>query len=542
MKREFWLRLLMALSGTACTVIWMQTDYAVSFGVTAVLAAAVLTVLCLKTKLLEMLFAPREKWMWAAAGLLAICTVYNAKSSFFRCCYGWMVKVIELLELPMGQLILRGAPWCVAVLALPMMVGYYLWFVDFFKKLMVRLWKDSDFTEQIFLLGAGCVFGMLIAFTYLCTQGFFGATVNGFRFDFDLIYSADSGYLVGEDVYRNVGATQNDIRQPLFGIFALPFATVAWALSKILFFLPNGYLLISQIIQTVLYLSMLVLLSRMVCRGRVEKILFLLVMCVSFPVIIFVLTAEQYLFAVSWLLLLIYVQEEPEEQTFAFTAATGSLLTSGLLFPLVTWDRDFKTFVKKSFLLCGGFILMLILSGRLTTFLDIPGYIAGYAPYTGVDVDPLYKLRQFVNFAGACLVSPPSGADFTTYSHVSWQMLPVTGWSPVGIAVLVLAVLGAAVSPKDRITKISALWMAFSLLLLGIVGWGTVDNGLTLYTLYFGWAYVAMIFRLTERLLGRWPKVRFLLLAGAIVGLGLWNFNALKDILEFTTQFFPVQG
>ena len=112
----------------------------------------------------------------------------------------------------------------------------------------------------------------------------------------------------------------------------------------------------------------------------------------------------------------------------------------------MTWDRDLKAFCKKTMLLCGAFFAVRILSGRLTTFLDIPSYIEGYGYYTGANVAPLSKLMQYVNFAGACILAPASGVDFTSYRHVSWQMLPVTDWSITGLVVILASVAGIAVS------------------------------------------------------------------------------------------------
>ena len=81
--------------------------------------------------------------------------------------------------------------------------------------------------------------------------------------------------------------------------------------------------------------------------------------------------------------------------------------------------------------------------------------------------------------------------------------------------------------------------MAFSLLLLGIVGWGTIDNGLMLYTLYFGWAFVAMAFQLGDWLLHRWQIVEIVFFLGLILFVGLRNVTSLKAALVFATQFFP---
>lgn len=290
----------------------------------------------------------RPEWRGVGGGgsAVSVVAVYG-KILIFSNCWSWMHKAISWLHLPYEDWIIRLLPWAVSLLALPMAFGYFLWFTDFIKTLALRLWRESDFTERLFLLGAGCLLSMMIVLTYMCTQAFYGAHINGGWFNFDLIYSADSGYLVHQDVFRDVGAEQNDLRQPLFGVFAMPFAQTAWLVSRVLFFLPNSYVTVSQILQMLLFVVSMVLLSRMMGLRGAEKAMFLGLLCVSYPVLIFTLTVEQYLFAVSWLILLIYLEREPVAQSTAYIAATGSLLTTGILFPLVTWDRDFKGSAKK---------------------------------------------------------------------------------------------------------------------------------------------------------------------------------------------------
>ena len=537
-----WLRGLFALSGAACTALLMQTVSKLSFGVTLGLSLILLLVFFLKYHLLETLLAPNRLWVRCWAAILALTTAYNVKSSFYTNCSGWIRKLLSLLGLPGQALLLRLAPWAVAAAALPMLFACFLWFTDRIAALGLQLWRDSDFTERFFLLGVGLLFAMMILFSYVCTQAFYGAHLWGRWFNFDLIYSADSGFLVHTDVYRNIGASQNDLRQPLFGLFALPFSQTAWLLSRLLFFLPDMYVTVNQIMQMLLFLVAVVLVARMMGLKGAEKGMFLLLMTVSWPTLIFVLTAEQYLFAVFYLVMMLYLDRESPERDLSYLAATGSMLTTGIWFPLLTWDRDFSRFVKKTLRLCGLFFAVTFICGRLTTFLDIPEYIEGYGAYTGADVAPVQKLMQYVNFVRACLIAPPSGVDNTTYGHLSWQMLPVTSWSLPGLVLIASSAAGLVLSRKDRFGRCCGVWMGFSLLLLGIVGWGTIDNGLSLYTLYFGWAFTAMSFRLLDRLLSRWRGVKLGVMLALILALGAVNIQALRSVLLFGSQFYPAIG
>lgn len=543
-RRPFsvWLRLGFALSGTAVTALLMQTESWLNFCITGLLALVLMLFITLKTGVLEAVFSHKSPGVMLVSGILTLSELYMAKSTFFTCCHGWLKALYAMLHLPLESLLLRCTPWAVALLALPAMLGAMLWFVDFLWGLGKELWSTSDYMERMFFLAAAAFYAIIILFTYQCTQAFYGAHINGRWYNFDLVYSADSGYLANQDVFRVVGAEQNDLRQPLFGLFAMPFSQAAYLISRLLPFVPYGYLLVSQLMQMALFLVAVVVLGRMMQLPKMEQLLFMTLLCSTYPVLIFSVTVEQYLFACSYLIFMIYRRREPVAGSAFFIAATGSLLTTGALFPAVTWDRSFPKFAKNTLKLCGAFFAVTILSGRLTTFLDIPSYIEGYAYYAGGDVPALSKLLQYVNFVGSCLAAPLSGLDFTTYRHASWQMLPVTQWRMTGVFVIIMSVVGVIVTWKQDFSKICGGWMLFSFVLLGLVGWGTIDNGLMLYTLYFGWAFLAMMFQGIHVCLKKFPLIKypvFLLLLLVVV---FWNILSFRDVLVFATQFYPTLG
>lgn len=169
-KRHIWLKPLLALSGCAYAVLLMQTESKVSFLLTAVLALVLSAALLWKTPLLEKLFAARNGGAWAVAGVLCLSSLYTAKSSFFSNCWSWMHKAISWLHLPYEDWSSGCSPgrcrcWrCLWPLAISCGLRFY-------KNAGAAVVAESDFTERLFLLGAGCLLSMMIVLTYMCTQG-----------------------------------------------------------------------------------------------------------------------------------------------------------------------------------------------------------------------------------------------------------------------------------------------------------------------------------------------------------------------------------
>ena len=56
---------------------------------------------------------------------------------------------------------------------------------------------------------------------------------NNNLYIYDVIYTSDSGAITYEDTFFNVSYVENDIRQPLFGIFSLPISIVGKLLAEI---------------------------------------------------------------------------------------------------------------------------------------------------------------------------------------------------------------------------------------------------------------------------------------------------------------------
>jgi len=102
--------------------------------------------------------------------------------------------------------------------------------------------------------------------------------------------------------------------------------------------------------------------------------------------------------------------------------------------------------------------------------------------------------------------------------------------------VLVLCVLGAWLGRRERLVQISAWWCAISVVLLLGLGWGTAENGLILYGLYFSWAFYVLFRRAVVRP-GRWQPAADWLLALFLLVL---NVPGMVELLNFAVNAYPV--
>ena len=79
------------------------------------------------------------------------------------------------------------------------------------------------------------------------------------------------------------------------------------------------------------------------------------------------------------------------------------------------------------------------------------------------------------------------------------------------------------------------------MVILLLLGWGTSENGLILYGLYFGWAILMLLFQLIEKL-GETLKLNILLplvsLLCAVILL-YWNVPSILEMVQFAIQYYP---
>ena len=388
------------------------------------------------------------------------------------------------------------------------------------------------------------IIASVVSFAVVNNSTAFGSTKN---YDYDIIYTSDSSYLTKIDVWSNIGCLENDIRQPFFGVFSLPFAIIAHLVSDLVFFIPKSYsyeftMIITQYI--LIALSIIFLTRILKVKEKNKKYLYSL-LTLNYPVILFGLLLEQYAISLFYLILTIYMFKinKKDEINNAYIAAVGTLSTSVVLFPLITKYDNFKNWFKKVFKCFKNTILVLILSGRLTLFFTLHKRLNFLLGFTGTTVSFYDKLCQYLNFIETLFLS---NKGIITYDknitsgliYYSYQMDKTSSLNIVGIIILLICLISYILNRKEYMAKISFGWVFFSVIVLLFIGWGTAENGLILYSLYFYWAFYVLYYLLFKKLIKNDKIFNYIILISSIL-IFIKSIPTLYDLINFAIKYYP---
>ncbi len=483
-----------------------------------------------KYNLLETIFEDTKQNYLLASLLLTPTTAFAFARNF----------IVERPEIYMNLVDVEFAKICGRLAMLAVFVFMYA-FISRFSEFVLKWLIKLDRVEFFYFIIAGIAMSTLLIVIYSATTVFNRPNYSGGDIYYDVLYTTDSGRITYSNVYQNIPAPENDLRQPLFGVFAMPFGVLAEFITKIFFLEASTYQYIIGVIQIFLLLFSIISVSRMMSLSPISKLLFLCLVSVSFPFIFFSLCAEQYIFALFWLIVLIYVYvNDQQNKDFAFIAACGSLLTSGILFPLISSTRNFKLNIKVWFKTFIAFFAVTALFGRLTIFIDLLSSFSHLLKFTGTVSVSLYeKFLQYLNFVSNVVLFPQSTV-ITENVFALYRLREVTSLNYLGIVIFILSVVGYLLNRKDKFVKISFFWIVFSFILLFVLGWGTPENGLTLYTLYFSWAFISLVFRFTETIFSKFKKTKIIVYLILIASIFSYNYISFSQLIDFALSYYAV--
>lgn len=430
-----------------------------------------------------------------------------------------------------------------AIAAIPFVYFCVLLFLNCVESVLreSRIFSEIKTAEWI-------VYGILLiamlgymVFSFAQSQAFYGTELS-----YDIIYTSDSPSLVKGNVYLALTHPENDLRQPLFAMFAAPFAGIPYLLARVIGASATVQAILVNSVQLLMLFAANFMLAKMLKLNPVKRICFMLLTSCTYTQLLFTLMMEQYIVAYFWLIFCIYlIAEKQQPERIALWGAGGTLLTSMILLPFMSTKspiKDFKSWFMDMVKYGLEFVALMLVFCRFDVILNLMSRISFLSGFAGKTVTFADKIHQYTEFIGNCFVAPNAGVNATAFDHISWQLNPATGISFTGILIMVLAVISAIWNRDKKSSLLAAGWVGFSVIMLLGLGWGTKENGLILYALYFGWAFLVLLFQLVEKIENK-LTIKFLIpvvTMVAVIALLVINIPAILEMVNFAITYYPV--
>ena len=477
--------------------------------------------------------------------------IYGALCSAGACLAGhdsFMLLYAKHPEVYIFRVMARFSEQTISVIAwILTAISFYFVFVCvlYFLKKMRMLFKDGSVFQGVSVWEALLYGGIFLATSALIvcvfsrTDAFYWA-----RQYYDVIYTSDSPAIFRWNAYMTLAHQQNDLRQPLFAVFCAPFLGVL-NLVSVFFSVPVKAMLLN-IGQIAMLIFANYLLARLMGLSALERASFVLLFSSTYTYMLFSLMMEQYIVAYFWLVLFLYIRfAEKKRDRLVLYGAGGTLLTSMVLLPFAVEgpeEKSVREWMKKALCLGIGFAALMLAFCRFDVFYSFAGAVLSYARFTGESVPFAGRVLQYLAFAHNVILPPAAEVAMTDSGNLTWQLSEITGVSYAGAAILILVIVSMIVNIKKQSTRVFAGWWIYSVVIMVFVGWGTAENGLILYSLYFGWTLLALLFQLVQKI-GEQLHIRFLVPAislAAAAYLFIVNFNAVKSMVTFMMIYYPL--
>lgn len=464
--------------------------------------------------------------IWA---LLAAFAFVPANSRYFMERTLSSEKILSLIHVhvPGGMQSARIFVWLVALAAV------WFWFVvmcflcNWLYETMRDIFRQCSKVEMT-------VFSLLVLLTGCLLVYVFGNT-SAF-YEECIVYTADSGALISPNAYLVIAHFENDLRQPLFAVFASPFIGPFYLVGLLL--PANLAALFIALVQLPVLFASCLMIARLLTPDPGCRTMFLVVMGCTYPVLLFSMMLEQYIISVFWLILFLYTAIlRKKDRQFVLVGAAGTLITSVAagVFLEEKPEELLKNLTQSG--LKG--LLLLTFFGRLDVLVNFQKGMELSRFAGGVTWEE--KLLQYLSFVESCLVAPAAEIR-SEGSRMIWSLQKADAVNMAGVLILLLAAGGFWLNRQERLVQISAFWILFSWLIIFVIGWGTPENGTILYALYFGWAFVVLLYKLLESILDRLKFGRLMYPVGvaACAVLLAANIPAILQLLAFTAVYSPL--
>ena len=220
----------------------------------------------------------------------------------------------------------------------------------------------------------------------------------------DVLFTSDTSNLVRMNAYMSIMHSENDLRQPLFAVFASPFVSIGYAVAfPFSFISPVATPLCMNIVQVLMLVAANLMLAGLLASDSRVRICFVLVFSVTYTSVLFSLMMEQYIVVYFWLIFAIYSAiKKKRADELAVTAAGGTLLTGMALLPLAhdfeeKKDIDLRQMAAEMGKCVALFIVLLLSFGRIDVIMNIFGKTKSLSKFAGGE-SFWVRIKQYLSF------------------------------------------------------------------------------------------------------------------------------------------------
>ena len=89
--------------------------------------------------------------------------------------------------------------------------------------------------------------------------------------------------------------------------------------------------------------------------------------------------------------------------------------------------------------------------------------------------------------------------------------------------ILIIVLISVSLFRHSKLAVVSVYWVLISFFILVVIGWGSVENGMVLYSSYFMWAYLIPIALIYSRVFKEKVFIGNLVLIFTIIALLIHN-------------------
>ena len=339
------------------------------------------------------------------------------------------------------------------------------------------------------------------------------------------------------------GNPENDIRQPLFAVFSMPFIGVGYITSQLFSFRYSSQIFM-HLIQIVLFVVTNIILAKMLKLNSLKRMFFVLLISSTYASILFSVMMEQYIIAYFYLILTLYsIYENKQDDTILLIGASNTLITSCILAPIFYEKFSFaniKNWLKKMFQLGTIFILLLIFFGKADVLLYTKKNMNSISRFNGEGILFENRVNQYTEFLDNYFTKPEAEM-IEVDSAMTWQLKTIEKINWVGVAIIALSIISYLLNRQDKFIGFSMFFAVYSFIVLCLFGYGTAENGLILYSLYFGWPFFILIFKLIENICDLFKNKYILPVVCGTTSLMLIfiNFSGITEMANELAKYYP---